>query len=446
MKSSGGVTSTRTVRRAPVETALSGPAAGAVGAAYVGAGCGHPNLIGIDIGGTSADISLIHGGEPGLTTNGRIGGWPVGLPMVDIVTIGAGGGSIARVLDTGALTVGPQSAGALPGPVCYGRGGVEPTVTDAHLVLGHLPPYLLGGSFPLDVEAARGGDPAPHRRAARARASRQRRAASSPSSTTTWSAPSAWCRSSAATTRATSRCCRSAARGRCTAARWRGCSACRRSSCRRVPACSRRSGLLVSNLKAEFTRTCLQKAGAFDAAGGRARVRRAGGRGRRLARRRGRARRRRAGSPGYASLRYQHQGFELNVPWASHEGTEAAAAATVAAFHRLHERLYTFAQEDTPVEIVTLRVDARGVFPAPAMLELPPAGPLEEARTGTQAVLLETGRVEAAIYARERLGAGARIDGPAILTQLDATTLLLPGEVGTVDRLGNLIVDTGRLG
>ena len=97
MKSSGGVTSTRTVRRAPVETALSGPAAGAVGAAYVGASAGHPNLIGIDIGGTSADISLIHGGEPGLTTNGRIGGWPVGLPMVDLVTIGAGGGSIARV-------------------------------------------------------------------------------------------------------------------------------------------------------------------------------------------------------------------------------------------------------------------------------------------------------------------------------------------------------------
>ena len=155
MKSSGGVTSTRTVRRAPVETALSGPAAGAVGAAYVGAGCGHKNLIGIDIGGTSADISLIHGGEPGLTTTGRIGNWPIGLPMIDIVTIGAGGGSIARVSDTGALIVGPQSAGAVPGPVCYGRGGVEPTVTDAHLALGHLPPYLLGGSFALDVEAAR---------------------------------------------------------------------------------------------------------------------------------------------------------------------------------------------------------------------------------------------------------------------------------------------------
>ena len=183
MKSSGGVTSTRTVRRAPVETALSGPAAGAVGAAYVGVSAGHPNLIGIDIGGTSADISLIHGGEPGLTTNGRIGGWPVGLPMVDLVTIGAGGGSIARVSEGGTLIVGPESAGAQPGPVCYGRGGSEPTVTDAHLALGHLPPYLLGGSFALDADAARAAiaKQSPSRWGS---ASKAPHAGSSPSSTT----------------------------------------------------------------------------------------------------------------------------------------------------------------------------------------------------------------------------------------------------------------------
>ena len=144
----------------------------------------------------------------------------------------------------------------------------------------------------------------------------------------------------------------------------------------------------------------------------------------------------------HASLRYQHQGFELFVPWAGRDVTEASAAATVAAFHRLHERLYTFAQEDTPVEIVTLRVDARGVFPAPALRELPPAGPLEEARLwDRRPCFLEAGPAEAAIYARDRLGAGARIDGPAILTQLDATTLLLPGQSGVVDRFGNLIVE-----
>ena len=156
MKSSGGVTSARTVRRTPVETVLSGPAAGAVGANFIGQSAGFSDIIGIDIGGTSADICLIHHGQPGMTMAGKIAEWPVGRPMLDITTIGAGGGSIARVSPDGALTVGPHSAGAVPGPVCYGKGGTEPTVTDAHLVLGHLPPYLLDGSFHLDIEAARG--------------------------------------------------------------------------------------------------------------------------------------------------------------------------------------------------------------------------------------------------------------------------------------------------
>ena len=203
-------------------------------------------------------------------------------------------------------------------------------------------------------------------------------------------------------------------------------------------------GLLVSSLKAEFTRTCLQKAGAFDAAEV-ARVFQAldqeacawleqeevPAAARRIL--------------WYASLRYQHQGFELTVPWAGREVTEAAAAATVAAFHRLHERLYTFAQEDTPVEFVTLRVDAQGVFPAPKLDELPPATGLQQARKGTRTVFLESGAKEAPIYAREHLGAGARIEGLAILTQLDATTLILEGQVGVVDRFGNLIIsEAGR--
>jgi N-methylhydantoinase A len=439
MKSSGGVTSTRTVRRAPVETALSGPAAGAVGAAYVGAGCGHKNLIGIDIGGTSADISLIHGGEPGLTTAGRIGNWPIGLPMIDIVTIGAGGGSIARVSDTGALIVGPQSAGAVPGPVCYGRGGVEPTVTDAHLTLGHLPPYLLGGSFALDVEAAR--------------VAIRRRVAEPLGMTVEAAARGILAivdNNMVGAIRVVS-----VERGHDPrdfsllpfggAGPLHGGSLARLLGMRTIvvppgPGVLSALGLLVSNLKAEFTRTCLQKAGAFDAGA----VARVFGEldtearawldaedvpegDRRIA--------------WHASLRYQHQGFELFVPWAGRDVTEASAAATAAAFHRLHERLYTFAQEDTPVEIVTLRVDAREAFPAPALRELPPAGPLEEALVGSQTVYLEAGPAGAAIYARERLGIGARIDGPAILTQLDATTLLLPGQSGVVDRFGNLIVE-----
>ena len=198
-------------------------------------------------------------------------------------------------------------------------------------------------------------------------------------------------------------------------------------------------GLLVSSLKAEFTRTCLQKAGAFDAAevarvfqglDGQARAwldqEEVPAAARRIL--------------WYASLRYQHQGFELTVPWGGHEVTEAAAAATVATFHRLHERLYTFAQEDTPVEFVTLRVDAQGVFPTPRLNELPAATALDDAHRGKRTVFLESGAAEATIYAREHLGAGARLEGLAIVTQLDATTLILQGQVAVVDRLGNLIV------
>jgi len=441
MKSSGGVTSTRSVRRAPVETALSGPAAGAVAAAYVGANCGHKNLIGIDIGGTSADISLIHGGEPGLTTSGRVGNWPVGLPIIDIATIGAGGGSIARVSEAGALSVGPESAGAVPGPVCYGRGGVEPAVTDAHLVLGHLPPYLLGGRFKLDAEAARN---AVRRRIAEPLGMSVEAAARGVLAIVDNNMVGA--------IRVVS-----VERGYdprdFSLLPFGGAGPLHGGALARLlgmatiivppgPGVLSALGLLVSNLKAEFTRTCLQKAGAVDIAS----IARVFGElerealawldaeavpaeARRIA--------------WHASLRYQHQGFELSLPWSGRQVTEAAAQATVAAFHKLHECLYTFAQEDTPVEIVTLRVDAAGVFPAPAMRELPPAGPLEATRIGTQAVLLEAGPAEAAIYARERLGAGARIEGPAILTELDATTLLLAGQAGEVDRFGNLIVREG---
>src|SRR5215470_13460587 len=154
MQSNGGVAGGATIRRAPALTALSGPAAGVVGARDVGAACGIKDLITVDIGGTSADICLIKDGRIALTQQGHVGEWPLPLPMVDMVTIGAGGGSIAKV-DSGMLVVGPQSAGAMPGPAAYGRGGKMATVTDAHVVLGNLPENLLGGRMALDSAAAR---------------------------------------------------------------------------------------------------------------------------------------------------------------------------------------------------------------------------------------------------------------------------------------------------
>ena len=154
MQSNGGVAGGAAIRRAPALTALSGPAAGVVGARDIAAACGIADIITVDIGGTGADICLIKDGRIALTQNGHVGDWPLPLPMVDMVTIGAGGGSIARVA-SGTLSVGPQSAGAVPGPAAYGHGGTQATVTDAHVVLGHLPANLLGGRMALDVEAAR---------------------------------------------------------------------------------------------------------------------------------------------------------------------------------------------------------------------------------------------------------------------------------------------------
>jgi N-methylhydantoinase A len=157
MKSNGGVLSAEEVVHQPITTVLSGPAAGALGAALVARVTGRDSVITLDGGGTSTDVAVVLDGEPTLTTEGSIGRFPSKIPMIDIVTVGAGGGSIAWTSTDGALKVGPRSAGADPGPLCYGRGGGEVTVTDAHVFLGRIPPHLLGGEIPLDAAAARAG-------------------------------------------------------------------------------------------------------------------------------------------------------------------------------------------------------------------------------------------------------------------------------------------------
>ena len=163
MQSSGGVASADQVMRKPITTALSGPAAGALGSAVIAEMAGFPNVVTLDAGGTSTDLCLIESGKPHVTNGGAVGPFPVRIPMIDIETIGTGGGSIAWISREGHLKVGPRSAGAEPGPMCYPNGGNEPTITDANLVLGRIPPALIGGGI-----RARRGD-------ARARASRRLR-------------------------------------------------------------------------------------------------------------------------------------------------------------------------------------------------------------------------------------------------------------------------------
>jgi N-methylhydantoinase A len=157
MKSNGGVLSADEVVHQPITTVLSGPAAGALGAALIAKVAGFDRVLTCDGGGTSTDVTVVVGGEPTLTTEGSVGAFPSKIPMIDVVTVGAGGGSIAHLSSEGTLKVGPASAGADPGPICYGRGGTEVTITDAHVFLGRIPAHLLGGEIPLDADAARKG-------------------------------------------------------------------------------------------------------------------------------------------------------------------------------------------------------------------------------------------------------------------------------------------------
>lgn len=155
VRSDGGVMSLEGAAEKPVATLMSGPSGGVVAASYIGELTGYKNVLSFDMGGTSTDVAISFGGTPNVVRETRIGYYPVKASTVDVQSVGAGGGSIAHVPITGALRVGPQSAGADPGPACYGMGGTEPTVTDANLVLGHLPPRLLGGEMELNIELAR---------------------------------------------------------------------------------------------------------------------------------------------------------------------------------------------------------------------------------------------------------------------------------------------------
>ena len=437
MKSNGGVVSAPEVRTAPAYTALSGPAAGVVGAGFVGESAGFQNVIGIDIGGTSADISMIKDGQFRLSESGQIGEWPLALPMIDINTVGTGGGSIASLTQTGALTVGPRSAGAHPGPACYGQGGERATVTDAHLVLGRLPPSLLGGGMSLDVDAARA---AVEHDVARPLGLSIEDAAKGILAISNNDMVGA--------IRVIS-----VERGEDPrqfalipfggAGPLHGSEMARLLGMKTIvvppsPGVLSAIGLLVSTLRADYAQTCVEAppydcariAAAFAHLDREADAWFARENAPADARRKSRS----------ASLRYRHQGFELTVDWPEGAVTEASAAEAVERFHNLHEQLYTFAQRDTVVEIVNLRVSAACDLALPGLVEKQDGGSLAEALTDRSNVWFDEGPVATPIYERGKLSAGVRIQGPAILTQLDATTVILPGETATVDRYGNVIV------
>ena len=427
MQSNGGVAGAGKIRAAPALTALSGPAAGVVGARAAAAACGIDDILTVDIGGTSADICLISGEKIGLTQQGQVGEWPLPLPMVDMVTIGAGGGSIARVADD-VLTVGPESAGATPGPAAYGRGGTEATVTDAHVVLGHLPARLLGGEMSLDVVAAR--------RALEDGVARPLGIAVEDAARGILAIAD---NKMVGALRVVS-----VERGFDPrdftllpfggAGPLHGCALAELIGTRRVlivpaPGILCADGLMAADLRSEFSRARpragaadMEEAGRlcaeleaeaaawFDAEGVAEADRQ---------------------TTRYALLRYAGQGNELTIPWAD------TAEALEAGFVDAHKSLYGFAL-NAPIQLVTLRIEARASMRSAPAAELTAKDMPAPDRHVPLA--LPSGRVDVPLYDRATLGAGARIEGPAIVSQLDTTTLIAPGWSGAVQRSGALIL------
>ncbi|NDU73399.1 hydantoinase/oxoprolinase family protein [Actinomadura sp. DSM 109109] len=440
MKSNGGVLSAAEVARQPITTVLSGPAAGALGAAFVASRAGHGSVVTLDGGGTSTDVAVVLDGEPTLTTEGSIGHHPVKIPMIDIVTVGAGGGSVAWRSPEGALKVGPRSAGADPGPLCYGRGGAEATVTDAHAVLGRIPPHLLGGEVPLDVAAARRGLEA----LAAELGLPVERAAAGILEISAWNQANAIRQITVK----------------------RGLDvrdyplvafggsgpllACRLLDVLGLPAALvpgnpgnlSAFGLLTVDVKNDYVRTRVVRDAELDPAllagvyaGLEAEAAEA------LAR---------EGFPGdrrrfarSADLRYYGQAFEVRVAAPAGPPDEGLRAEVVRRFHDAHEALYGYCYRDDPrhpVEWVNLRVSGIGPIERPHLTERPPGdGDPSRARTGTREVYFDAWE-KAAVYRREKLAPGDTVQGPAVIEEFGSTLPLHPGFTATLDGHGDLVV------
>ena len=446
-QSNGGIISIVSAAAQPVRTLLSGPSAGVMGAAWVAGAVGVTSLITFDMGGTSTDVARVDGGKPVIASERTIAGHSVRIPALEIESVGAGGGSIAWVDSGGALKVGPQSAGASPGPACYGCGGVHPTVTDANVVLGRLSDaHLLDGGMVLHPELAAA---AVDRLAAELGVSRvgAARGILSVVQTNMRGAIRVVSVRKGYDPREYTMVAYGGA-GPLHAAGLARDLGIRRVLVPATPGILCALGLLVEPLRLDLVRTrvTVVDGGGAPGAGGLADLGRAFEALEREAEdwlereavARGRRRILRA-----FDMRYLGQNFELRV--AEPPGARGDAAALRRAFFREHERVYGYFTEDEPVQVVNLRVTALGE-PEPLSLPPWPVAPRPEPLDACTAERLvwfeETGFITTPIYRRERLRAGHRLAGPAIVEQMDSTTVLLPGQAAVVDGQGNLAIGT----
>jgi len=420
LRSDAGVMTPAETARNPVYGVLSGPSGGVAGALYVAARAGYPNILTFDMGGTSTDVSLCQAGEPTIGRETTIGQFRIKIPSIDVHTVGAGGGSIAHVPElTGALRVGPESAGAEPGPAAYGRGGAAPTVTDANVVVGHLPPRLIGGEMELDVEAAR---------------------------TAVGTIADAMGLSLD-----------EAAEGILKIVNENMAGALRVISVQRghdprefalvafggagplhanavaelmgsfpvivppSPGLLCALGDLVADFRNEFARTLIRLTA--DATGEEIDgiLGELEGRAREWMDAQGIEAGRQAVAF-TADMRYHGQGYEIPVPMERGE----AAGALEERFNGLHEQLYGFRMPATASEIVNLRAVGTGVRQNPEL----PEGELHGPDAGG----------EGPTYERGSLRPGNRISGPAVITEFDSTTVVLAGYEAEVDRYFNILI------
>ena len=441
-QSNGGVIGFDAAARLPVRTVLSGPSTGVVGAQAVGRLAGFDDLITFDMGGTSTDVALLARGECRLASEAIVHGYPIKAPMLDIHTVGAGGGSIAYVDSGGLLKVGPRSAGAHPGPVCYGLGNAEPTVTDANVVLQTLNPrYLLGGRMKVRQDLAQAAIAGLAERLGM------------DSMATAQGILSVVTANMAKAIRVISvqrghdprdyTLVAFGGAGPLHAARMARELDISRILVPRNPGILCAMGLLLTDLRADFAATRLMPLGeaalpaiteAFGGLTARAEhwFAEEG-----IAPEAGRITR-------TVDMRYAGQNYELPVTLPEGRVTAAALDALAAGFAAAHQRMYGFIAEGETVQLVTFRVEAAGVVRKAEFQPRPEGGAdASSAIIGTRQVWLPEagGFVACPVYDREKLDAGNRIDGPAIVEQMDATTVILPGMTGRVEPYMNLILE-----
>ena len=457
MQSSGGVYTFAAGAERPVYMVESGPAAGVIAASYLGKQLGKPNLLSFDMGGTTAKVGLILNGVPQITKEYEVGtdasasghgakggGYPLRTPVIDLVEIGAGGGSIAWV-DTGnVLRVGPQSAGAAPGPVCYNAGGTEPTITDANLVLGRIDPdYFLGGEITLDVDAAR--------------AAIEETCAKPLGMDVVDVAYGIVEIANAAMTGALRRI--SIQRGfdprDFALVAFGGAGPLHANRLAEElgistvivppsPGTFSAMGLLSTDLKHEFTSIVNRSLDDSEMSILTEEFANLERQGKEILEREGvtevdmRFRR-------IMDLRYVGQSYELAIGVDDPALPASEVARLTGEFHREHRRAYGFNAKEEPVEVVTLRIGAVGEISKPKLAELIADRNVDTARKSARKIFFpESGFVRCPIFDRYALGAGGVISGPAIVEENDSTTLLHPGYHLHIWPSGSLLVQKNK--